>query len=200
MCLPTWRRAGKRFQGRGVPPPVVYLVVGGSRAGSWAGGGRSSNACAISMKSPLVSAGHTCKRGAACVRTSFDISPNLKLNCQEPKLARSYELARIKPSRLRRGSTGFSASSLLTEKRRLPVAAGAARPAAGSAQGLVQDVVDPHLASGGRPRRCRSSSRQIGVCRSHTLRRARRIRAGRDSPGRPCESQAPGPCWPSRAS
>ena len=86
LCLPTWRRAGKRFQGRGVPPPVVYLVVGGSRAGSWAGGGRSSNACAISMKSPLVSAGHTCKRGAACVRTSFDISPNLKLNCQEPKL------------------------------------------------------------------------------------------------------------------
>ena len=110
--------------------------------------GRSSNACAISMKSPLVSAGHTCKRGAACVRTSFDISPNLKLNCQEPKLARSYELARIKPSRLRRGSTGFSASSLLTEKRRLPVAAGAARPAVGSAEGLVQDVVDPHLASG----------------------------------------------------
>ena len=41
---------------------------------------------------------------------------NPKLNCQEPKLARSYELARIKPSRLRRGSTGFSASSLLTEK------------------------------------------------------------------------------------
>ena len=40
LCLPTWRRAGKRFrQGRGVPPPVVYLVVGGSRAGSWAGGG-----------------------------------------------------------------------------------------------------------------------------------------------------------------
>ena len=31
LCLPTWRRAGKRFrQGRGVPPPVVYLVVGES--------------------------------------------------------------------------------------------------------------------------------------------------------------------------
>ena len=125
---------------------------------------------------------------------------NPRLNCQEPKLARSYELARIKPSRLRRGSTGFSASSLLTEKRRLPVAAGAARPAVGSVRGLIQDVVDPHLASGGRPRRCRSSSRQIGVRRSHTLRRGRRVRARSDSPGRPCESQAPGPCWPSRAS
>ena len=179
---------------------MVYLVVGESRAGRCVGGGRSLNACAFSMKSPLVSAGHTCKRGAACVRTSFDISPNLKLNCQEPKLARSYELARIKPSRLRRGSTGFSASSLLTEKRRLPVAAGAARPAVGSAEGLVQDVVDPHLASGGRPRRCRSSSRQIGVYWSRTLRRGRRTRASSVAPGRPCQSQAPGPCWPSRAS
>ena len=51
MCLPTWRRAGKRFrQGRGVPPPVVYLVVGESRAGRWAGGGRSSNACILSLE------------------------------------------------------------------------------------------------------------------------------------------------------
>ena len=50
LCLPTWRRAGKRFQGRGVPPPVVYLVVGESRAGRWAGGGRSSNACILYLE------------------------------------------------------------------------------------------------------------------------------------------------------
>ena len=109
-------------------------------------------------------------------------------------------LSRQSSSRLCRESTGFSASSLLTKKRCLPVAAGAARLAAGSAHVLVQDVVDPHLASVGRPRRCRSSRRQIGVCRSRTLRRGRRTRASSVSPGRPCQSQAPGPCWPSRAS
>ena len=153
------------------------------------------HACVISIVSPLVSS----EAGVARVQTSFDLSPNPKLNPEPATLAISTK-SRQSSSRLRRGSTGFSASSLLTEKRRLPVAAGAARPAAGSAQGLVQDVVDPRLASGGRPRRCRSSSRQIGVRRSHTLRRGRRLRAGSDSPGRPCESQAPGPCWPSRAS
>ena len=95
LCLPTWRRAGKRFrQGRGVPPPVVYLVVGERRAGRCAGGGRSLNACAISMKSPLASAGHTCRRGVACVRSSFDISPNLfrSKTAKNQNLTRRYEL------------------------------------------------------------------------------------------------------------
>ena len=143
------------------------------------------HACVISIVSPPVST-DAAERG--CTRSNLIRSlSKSKLN-PEPAIGQLVQgtLSRQSSSRLRRESTGFSASSLLTEKRRLPVAAGAARLAAGSAQGLVQDVVDPHLVSGGRPRRCRSSSRQIGVCRSRTMRRGRRIRASSDSPGRPC--------------
>ena len=40
LCLPTWRRAGKRFrQGRGVPPPVVYSFFSQSRDGCEKGEG-----------------------------------------------------------------------------------------------------------------------------------------------------------------
>ena len=164
-----------------------------------------SRACACMRDLDRISPGEHRRSGSgvARVQTSFNLSPNPNLipNPQSANYSvQAGQLSRQSSSRLRRESTGFSASSLLTEKRRLPVAAGAARLAAGSAHVLAQDVVHPHLASAGRPRRCRSSSRQIGVRRSHTLRRGRRIRAGSDPPGRPCESQAPGPCWPSRAS
>ena len=125
--MPTWRRAGKRFrQGRGVPPPVVYLVVGESRAGRCAGGGRSLNACAISMKSPLASAGHTCRRGG-CMRSKliqYLSKLNPKLNCQEPKLDSQLRVvlkARIKPSRLRRIIYWFLRQRVVREKRAPPV-------------------------------------------------------------------------------
>ena len=53
--------------------------------------------------------------GNARVQTSFDLSPNPKLNPEPATLAISAK-SRQSSSRLRRGSTGFSASSLLTKK------------------------------------------------------------------------------------
>ena len=187
MCLPTWRRAGKRFQGRGVPPPVVYLVVGESRAGSWAGGGRSSNACMPNLaQSPRCAQWRGSRE-----RVAFKPHPH-SISCRslfESKLNLEPAVGQLEQAGRCRAFvglyTGFSASVLSARKEHHPSAAGAAPHALRSAHGLVHDVVGARLSSDGRPRRCRSCGRQIGVLRSCTPRRRRLARGSSSALGRP---------------
>ena len=133
--------------------------------------------------------------GHACVQTSFDLSPNL---IQTPELQSSSLEQSGKPSsRLRRSTLVFLRQLLTREIRDLAHAAGARSRGVGPARDLVPRGDDAHLASSGRPRRCRSSGRLIGAWRSCTPRRGRRRRESSYSPGRSCEPRACDPRRPS---
>ena len=168
MCLPTWRRAGKRFrQGRGVPPPVVYLVVGESRAGRWAGGGRSSNACILSLELQTLTVTRPVEnRGSYLSRPSW-----LPATSRSPSFLRQL---------VARQNAGHG------------VGAGDVRHDVRSARGLGHGLVDAHLASA-RPNPApfgchgpRASSR------ARSWHRGRRTRESSRPPRRSHESRAHG--------
>ena len=121
------------------------------------------------------------------------------VNCLEPAISaiRAERESVVAPSR---SPLVFLRQLVTREIQHLAHAAGARSRGVGSARDLVPRGDDAHLASVGRPRRCRSSCRLIGAWRSCTTRRGRRSRASSDSPGRPYESRACDPRRPSQAS
>ena len=169
LCLPTWRRAGKRFrQGRGGPPPVVYLVVGESRAGRWAWGAGGAEFECMHSKSR---------------------APNVNRDTAGRK-PRQLSFAPVVPATSR--SPSFLRQLVARQNAGHGVGAGDVRHDVGSARGLGHGLVDAHLASA-RPNPApfgchgpRASSR------ARSWHRGRRTRESSRPPRRSHESRAHG--------
>ena len=177
------------------PSSVIVNCVCVSRACE--GGSRARvHACVISIASPPVSA-DAVEAGMHAFKP-HSISLQIK-NYRESAISaiRAERESVVAPSR---SPLVFLRQLVTREIQHLAHAAGARSRGVGSARDLVPRGDDAHLASVGRPRRCRSSCRLIGAWRSCTTRRGRRSRASSDSPGRPYESRACDPRRPSQAS
>jgi len=167
LCLPTWRRAGKRFQGRGVPPPVVYSVVGESRAGRWAGGGRSSNACILSLElqtltvtRPVENRGSYLSRPSCPRRVVHRLSSASSSHARMPAMESALETSVMMSGQLVVSAT---ASSMLIS-----------HPCSST---LSFSAATGHERS-----------------RARSWHRSRRTRGSSDSPGRSHETRAHGSC------
>ena len=208
MCLPTWRRAGKRFQGRGVPPPVVYSFLGQGRDGCGKGGEGArmhSNLALISRHPPCAK--------QSCMQHNLAQSPQSRdggvrrwvgsmhafefRGCHGP-VSRSAKKPRPLSFALLAPTTSRSPPFLRQLVARLNaghrVGAGDVRHDLGPARGLGHGLVDAHLASVQLNPVLLGCHGPRAGSRARSWHRRRRPRGSSDSPGRSHESRAHGSC------